>query len=57
MILKDKKLFFFYKENQIYIDNIFKLIENEINIKKYKVSDKESLFKDLLLCIYNNSYE
>ena len=45
----------FYFTNKVYIDNIFNKIDKEINNKKYKVTDKDKLFKDLLQYIYNNS--
>lgn len=50
-----KKIKLFYITNKVYIDNIFRKVEKEINEKKYKVLEKDKLFKDLLICIYNNS--
>ena len=55
MEIKDINIYYFYKENKIQIINLFRLVEKEITDNNYNVIDKENLFKDLLICLYNNS--
>lgn len=45
----------FYFENEVYINNFFNMIKKQVLKKKYKVIDEDKLFKDLLICFYNNS--